>query len=70
MKATLTFDVSEVRPIGAIVAELVKRLLRAQLDGMNDEGRKQFLLDLKVRGAITDDELASWFCVYPDMRAA
>lgn len=70
MNAVPTFDASEIRPIGAIVAELVEDLLRSQLDGMNAKGRKQFLLDLRARGAITDDDLAFWFYVYPDMRAA
>lgn len=70
MKAALTFDISEVRPIGSIVAELVQDLLRAQLHGMSTQERKQFLMDLKARGVITPDELASWFCTYPDMGAA
>lgn len=62
---------SKPRPIGAVLSDMIENMLLEQLGALpSDTERKQLLMDLRARGAISDEMTALVFYFFPNMRGA
>jgi hypothetical protein len=56
------------QPIGALLADMIERLLEMQLAAQpNDSARKRIVMDLRARGVLSDELTAMAFYWFPGM---
>ncbi len=63
-------EVAGIRTIGEITADFIDELMRVRLAQMKPGDRKLFLIAEHASGRLTDDQVAFWFYLFPDTRAA